>query len=339
VSFDGTVGLWDVAAREQVASLRHGDPVIEASWSPDGSRLATSTTTRNQIWDAEHASVVWSIPRPLPLAFAVHSTSFRFSTAGSTPGRFSPDGRRHLPPGDNRVLDAASGEPQVTLQGAADLLSGQTALAPDGARVLSRPTQGGPAHVWDAVTGERLYSLDGYVHRAVFSPDGASIAVGYNEGTIRVVSADSGREVWAIPAHRAPAYVRFGDTGQRLVSQSWDQTARVWDAATGDPLATLAGHEEVLLDASLSPDGQRVLTLALDHTARIWDLEGRELLRLSPGVTLHQGRWSPDGRTISIAAMDGTVRLYDTIPWAELAVIGDDGTPFEERVRRWREER
>ena len=113
----------------------------------------------------------------------------------------------------------------------------------------------------------------------------------------------------------------------------------VWDANTGAPLVTLAGHTEVLLDAAFSPDGTRVLTFALDNTARIWDLEGRELLTLSPEATMHPPLWSPDGRTIAAPFMDGTVRLWDSVPWNELAALGDDSDPLETRLRRWREAR
>ena len=36
---------------------------------------------------------------------------------------------------------------------------------------------------------------------------------------------------------------QFSPDGTRIVTASEDKTARVWDAATGKALATLAGHE------------------------------------------------------------------------------------------------
>ena len=36
----------------------------------------------------------------------------------------------------------------------------------------------------------------------------------------------------------------FSPDGKRIVTASWDKTARVWDAATGKPIGELRGHEE-----------------------------------------------------------------------------------------------
>jgi serine/threonine protein kinase len=62
----------------------------------------------------------------------------------------------------------------------------------------------------------------------------------------------------------------FSPDGTRVVTASWDKTARVWDATTGKELAVLRGHEGSVLSASFSPDGTRVVT-AGDKTARVWD--------------------------------------------------------------------
>ena len=56
--------------------------------------------------------------------------------------------------------------------------------------------------------------------------------------------------------------------GSRIVTGSWDKTARIWDAADG---RELAGHEEAILSVAVMPDGQRIVTGSTDLTARIWD--------------------------------------------------------------------
>jgi WD40 repeat protein len=50
------------------------------------------------------------------------------------------------------------------------------------------------------------------------------------------------------------------------------KTARIWDAATGKSLTTLAGHDGEVYSAQFSPDGARILTTSEDKTARVWDI-------------------------------------------------------------------
>ena len=54
--------------------------------------------------------------------------------------------------------------------------------------------------------------------------------------------------------------VAVSPDGQRVVTASEDQTARVWNAADGGMLAKLEGHAGSVLQAAFSPDGQRVVT-------------------------------------------------------------------------------
>jgi WD40 repeat protein len=66
--------------------------------------------------------------------------------------------------------------------------------------------------------------------------------------------------------------VALSSDGRRLLSGSEDNTARLWDAATGKAIATLAGHTAQVTAVAFSPDGTRVLTGSRDNTARLWDL-------------------------------------------------------------------
>jgi hypothetical protein len=50
-----------------------------------------------------------------------------------------------------------------------------------------------------------------------------------------------------------------------------DDTARVWDGATGELVAALQGHRNSVVDAQFSPDGQRIVTASEDKTARVWE--------------------------------------------------------------------
>ena len=50
-----------------------------------------------------------------------------------------------------------------------------------------------------------------------------------------------------------------------------DQSAVLWDMATGVELRRLEGHTSVVFSVAFSPDGRTVLTGSWDETARLWD--------------------------------------------------------------------
>ena len=68
----------------------------------------------------------------------------------------------------------------------------------------------------------------------------------------------------------------FSADGRRVVTASWDSTARVWDAEKGTLLAELRGHQSSVSTAAFSADGRRVVTASGDSTARVWDAEDRK---------------------------------------------------------------
>ena len=105
----------------------------------------------------------------------------------------------------------------------------------------------------------------------------------------------------------------FSPDGQRVLTASADQTARVWDAAADAPLGVPMLHEGGVNSASFSPDGQRVLTASEDQTARAWDAATGAPL----GAPMrHEGRvssasFSPDGQRVLTACHDKTARVWD----------------------------
>ena len=60
------------------------------------------------------------------------------------------------------------------------------------------------------------------------------------------------------------------DIVRHVATGSWDNTARIWDATTGELVRALEGHGPSVRVA-WSPDGRRVATGSSDNTARIWD--------------------------------------------------------------------
>ncbi len=105
----------------------------------------------------------------------------------------------------------------------------------------------------------------------------------------------------------------FSPDGKSIVTASNDNTARVWDAATGKSPAAPLEHQGAVLTASFSPDGMRVVTASADKTARVWNaVTGKPVT--SPFE--HQGvvraaSFSPDGARVVTASADKTARVWD----------------------------
>jgi WD40 repeat protein len=101
--------------------------------------------------------------------------------------------------------------------------------------------------------------------------------------------------------------------GKWVLTASYDATARLWDAATGEPVTELLGHKGRVTAVAFSRDGKLLVTGSTDKTARLWDARTGQPL----GKPLHHEAmvvavaFSPDGKKVLTASTDSTARLWD----------------------------
>ena len=115
------------------------------------------------------------------------------------------------------------------------------------------------------------------------------------------------------------------------------ETIDGWDAKRGSLLTELRGHQAVD-DAMFSPEGTRILTRDRSSRIRVWDLEGSELVSLQLDGLPFQSTWSPDGTSI-LVGKGNAAHLCRSTPWPELAQLGEECTPLDDRIRLRHEER
>jgi WD40 repeat protein len=139
-----------------------------------------------------------------------------------------------------------------------------------------------------------------------------------NERAAALIGAMLSQANWAIPVagtmrHDDAVYsAKFSTDGQRVVTASKDNTARVWDAATGKAIGEPMRHDQEVHSAQFSADGQRVLTSA-DDTACVWDaVTGKAIGEpMRHGSYIHSAEFSADGQRVVTASDDHTARVWD----------------------------
>jgi WD40 repeat protein len=127
-----------------------------------------------------------------------------------------------------------------------------------------------------------------------------------------------------LPGHGGSvASIAISPDGNRIISGSWDNTIKVWDAATGDEVMTLRGHKYGVTSVAFSPDGKRIVSGSWDNTIKIWDAAtGVELRTLrGHGRSINLVAFSPDGKCIVSASVDNTIKVWDTANGAELMTL------------------
>ena len=96
---------------------------------------------------------------------------------------------------------------------------------------------------WDLETRLPTREFEGTGGTIAVSPDGSTVAVGREDGTVGLLDLRSGRERTTSGRHGAAVTsVTFSPDGTTLATTSDDGTSIVWDVASGAPGETFRGH-------------------------------------------------------------------------------------------------
>lgn len=309
---DGTARIGDAGSGADVAALPHDGEIHRAVFTADGGRIVTASADRTaRVWETRSGRQIASLAHDAAVDDAF------FSLDGSAVATFAADK-------EVRVWHPGSGE-VVSLEDSVPLT--QLALNKDGSAVLTIDENRG-AHLWSAATGKQVSSLGSYawVDRAAFSPDGRWVAMGTRGGWAILWDLKTDTEGESIRLEGLPISVAFSPDSTRLVTAGTDQTARVWDVATGKPVTPPLVHEDTVHQAAFSEEGRRLVTVTSGgKTIRVWEIEGPGATSLEHAETVRYAAFSRDGTRV-VTATDFTVQLWQaTSPPSAALTLATEG--------------
>jgi WD40 repeat protein len=293
-------------------------------------RLSTSFATPDH---SIIAALAWS-----PRGLVIGGPSGRVAIWSVRRKRWSPVrrlGGLRVPGGPRAVLELRYGldsEPQQlvtvpeTVEAVATSASGSLVAAADLDHRAGNKPPAARLALWNARTGRRRWLIDlrnesiggEGAHALAFSPDGRTIAVGLDDGRVRIVDLSSGRidrtigkaggETTGVVA------LAFAPNGT-LATGTWAGVVQLWNPRTG---ADLARPTEVaaapVASIAFARDGRTLATTGgSDGLAKIWSATTlQNFAATSPGDPGHWGRaaYTPNGRDLIVVYDDGTGFLW-----------------------------
>ena len=213
---------------------------------------------------------------------------------------FHPDGRRivlTLPGKDLVVWDLAARRELKRLPLA--FRPEHLSLDPTGRRLAANAAEldqagSGQVLILDLETGQELAAWKGLLGDSAlsWSGDGRLIATGHDHGRVFVWDVERDRLASVVQGHTNRVIgCGFALAGHLLATNSWDGTARLWDASTGEPLISVSGCSPL----DFSSNGNQ-LAFQSGATLGAWDVAHDQEVRTLQSGADRQSDGEPEGR-------------------------------------------
>ncbi|MDR3171886.1 MAG: caspase family protein [Treponema sp.] len=140
--------------------------------------------------------------------------------------------------------------------------------------------------------------------------------------------------LFTLPAQDVTVYPQLGHSdlinsaayspdGSRILSCSWDETIKIWDALSGRELKTLSTPGNTPLCAVWDAQGLFIAAGFWDGSITIWDMESETVYKTFLGhqVAVNSLAFSPDGQRLASASFDCTIKVWELETGTELHTL------------------
>jgi WD40 repeat protein len=288
-SGDRTCGQWDLATGRELRQLvlKHPDWVSSLALSTDGTQALTSCDDGlARLWRLADASVLAAV---------------------KAPGK--PFNAVDLSPDESSALLTSSADKQVSLWDLSAERSGFEVQSSDPRPQSLAPSPQPPRLRPFLDFNQR----GGDVWSAIFAPDGRHVlTIGGNDA--QLWNLESASQVVRFSPHGAVASATVSPDGKLVATGSWDRSAKIWNAETGQATHKLQGeHTGYVNSVEFSPDGGELLTASDDGTARLWNVQTGQptgIVFRGHNARITAATFSPDGTQVLTVSGDKTARIW-----------------------------
>ena len=207
---------------------------------------------------------------------------------------------------------------------------------PADANKVASADQNGVASIWNVKTGARMSlpgsAATGTADTVAFNPAGTEVAVGYEDGTVALFDARSGRELRSASVAGSPVInnVGFlGGTGELAIATS--NGLFLWTPSTGAPCChRLSGTPTASISTALH--NPREFAVASTDGVVVWNVAGTPWSRVISSYSATDAAVSPDGSEVATVDNNGNVIVYDAATFDKQLAFFGPGEAFAWKV-------
>ena len=259
--------IWYLQTKKEITITNtHEKEIHSASFSPDGSKIATASQDKTarlfSAWDGYNLKSIKGHPLPL------------------TGIDFHPDGKRILTSSrDGKVKIWPVKEEEKTNMICRQKSVNSFDISPDSKKLLV--VSGYEVKFWDIKSRKELpfrIVNSGTIETAFFSPDGTMVISTSDDNSSIIWNAQTGKRIRTLSGHSDLVnFAAFSPDGKLIVSASTDHTAKIWDVKTGSEIRSLE-HNSSVLNASFDAKSTQLVTVLKDQPALVWDWRNERVI-------------------------------------------------------------